>query len=1232
MDQSCLSAGGKVTVCSIRRTYNSVQQIAKNLRVDEQDEDLKAFYAKLIVYCTIIESHLISIRGNDRSLITLLLAPLKQTFTPKFYSFSSDDWVRELARIHDRIRTIKDNDTKIDIIQPCLNFGTTPDTRREVTNSLDSCEEELRVKYPEDSSHWATEDLAPQLKISEPNYGVWKAAQSIFTALTACVDCPCTPTHGLGARLCLATYRKPQFANEEEDIDFNMFLSTKRDWQEVLVHTSRDRLVRVVVEEPNDTKPKPRYLSAGRTQKVKNLCEPIAKIEPRRSYRLVFKVTKNELFKLQSERSVSPIDRSQSAISLDEFLRGRPGSFTEKTKRILAVILSSAVFHLHKTPWLHSDWNSSDVLFFRTSSSAIPLRPFIHTRLPNAANESGLIHQSSLNIKDIDPDDIDPDDLLNHNCPSLVTLAMMLLEVYFGVPFNILAQKFNVELESGAQPSAFTRYMDVDYVFKACRKDIPQNSQFYIAVENCLDPQIWQDEEGNELQDSDLRVKIYTEVVLPLETELSQAYRDIRIEELDRFAQDLDFGSWGQPLFLKNQQINAGNVQENAMLPITQYSDNLTVRQKPTDDETVDREAQRASPLNKRRLDLSPSRSETGSPFSEIPDMPNIYPRSSYTVGILCALPLELLAVRALFDTTHENRHHIRGDSNTYALGTINEHIVVAACLPSGEYGTNAAADSASNMKRTFPNIEFCLLVGIGGGAPTQENDIRLGDVVEVEGNTFELTGSLHPPPRCLLTAISALRSDPDLPIDALQSSLDTITGRVPDYGLDYRAKDAKDEALYYTESDWLRSMSVNCVLKKQTCLYMPQVPLRELFQAGYGFGPFPKNPDDCFVPITQDPNLLQNTLLISGLHYSRNMGDLSVFEPTFLFHKIQSIRKVNRWLEGATDNKSQILCAKYISTLAISEGCLGNFEVAESHFNGLMVYLESRRLEMGQDVKSQVEAELITRYLIMTYNVVHCITSRISDLIATQCASRGLEARTDPKTYGVMKPLRMLPFFFGFVPTERKPKDVDMRMTITALRDITRRANPSHTKASADTNWKVWSSVDTPRLLFALEDAHIESFSDKLQLPPQGRQTYISSWSAFCVAMSMYLTSVVELWNHGLPIEGRLRYYIIRVLEDDIRNGYETFEHMNQDTRYTWFWKAFVGSLSVVQAQSVNYDERLDDIFANFSKYVKKLTKAEKISSWEEAKKILVTVVWPVECTQDEMCKKVLARLLGKE
>ncbi|KAG5657305.1 hypothetical protein KAF25_005869 [Fusarium avenaceum] len=819
MRSNSTSSTGRYIVRSLRLAYKATQQIAKSLWLDEQDEDLKAFYAKLIVYCTIIESRILSVGESVLALsddnLHTLLPPLMGISTVSLEgldNISIDVWPRDLAGIHDKIRSIKDNASKIEIIRTHLDLGTTPEERKKIEKSLDQCEGELRVRYPEDSSQWAAEDLAPQLNISEPTYAVWGAAQSMFKAMVACMNCTCTPAHDLDARLSLGTYRTPKLDLDVEmdEVDFNMFLSSQQDWQEVIVRAAKEIQVRVAFDESHNPSPEVKCVPAVKTMRVKNLCEQIAKIKSRALYRLVFKVTRSQLFKLQSERSGSSVYKSQNAISLDEFLRNKSDSFTEKTKRVLAVILSSAVFHLHNTPWLESAWNSSNIWFFRSSSSTIPLKPFLHRLIPTIENQypndcdSGL--EKVTDPDDIDPDDIDPDDVLSHDCPALVILAIMLLEIYFVAPFDILAQRFNVILESGLQSTAFTRYVDVNGVFQACQKEIPENSQFYLAVENCLDPKVWQDEEGNKLDDPTLRTRIYSQVVLPLETELSQAYSDIRIEDLDRFAQDFNFGSWGQSTHVWDQQNSTDTSQSHdhatvAPTALCQESYGLPLHLHNTGDEFRDGRPKQGSPANKRRYSHSPSGTEAESLVSDLPTLPDalVYHHSSYTVGILCALPLELLAVRALLDTKHQSSKYTRGDSNTYALGTMSDHMVVAACLPSGEYGTNAAADSASNMKRTFPNIEFCLLVGIGGGAPTYESDIRLGDVVvslpttkypgviqydrgkEIEGNTFELTGSLHPPPRCLMTAISSLRSNPDLPSNALQSSLEEVTRRVPE-------------------------------------------------------------------------------------------------------------------------------------------------------------------------------------------------------------------------------------------------------------------------------------------------------------------------------------------------------------------------------------------------------------------------------------------------------------------
>lgn len=148
----------------------------------------------------------------------------------------------------------------------------------------------------------------------------------------------------------------------------------------------------------------------------------------------------------------------------------------------------------------------------------------------------------------------------------------------------------------------------------------------------------------------------------------------------------------------------------------------------------------------------------------------------SYTVAWICALEEEYLcACRMLDEEFNGPETSEDSDDNLYVYGRIAKHYVVIGCLPAGRYGTNSAARVARDMVRTFPHLRFALMVGIGGGAPTPRNDIRLGDVVvsqpkegsggviqydlgKLEDGRFQKTGQLNAPPEKLLGVIPEMR------------------------------------------------------------------------------------------------------------------------------------------------------------------------------------------------------------------------------------------------------------------------------------------------------------------------------------------------------------------------------------------------------------------------------------------------------------------------------------------
>lgn len=178
--------------------------------------------------------------------------------------------------------------------------------------------------------------------------------------------------------------------------------------------------------------------------------------------------------------------------------------------------------------------------------------------------------------------------------------------------------------------------------------------------------------------------------------------------------------------------------------------------------------------------------------------------RDDYTIGWVCARPLEMTAATGMLDEEHTSLSQPKGDVNTYTLGSIlgssGKHNVVIVCLPAGTTGTVSAANVAAVMQTTFTSLRFGLMVGIGGGVPNESVDIRLGDVVvsqptknsnsggvvqfdfgkTIQHGKFHRTGTLNKPPPILMTAISKLQSRHGLQEHALHTHMEHMWANYP--------------------------------------------------------------------------------------------------------------------------------------------------------------------------------------------------------------------------------------------------------------------------------------------------------------------------------------------------------------------------------------------------------------------------------------------------------------------
>ncbi|KAF5492609.1 hypothetical protein CGCS363_v010884 [Colletotrichum siamense] len=187
-----------------------------------------------------------------------------------------------------------------------------------------------------------------------------------------------------------------------------------------------------------------------------------------------------------------------------------------------------------------------------------------------------------------------------------------------------------------------------------------------------------------------------------------------------------------------------------------------------------------------------------------------------YTIGWVCALPKEQTAARAILDEEFRDVHirKATNDTNTYILGSVGSHNIVIACLPKGQLGIVRASKVATSMTSTFRNIKFVLMVGIGGGVPSERNDVRLGDVVvstptgqypgvvqwdfgKTNDGKFERTGSLNKPPTFLLTAISKMESNHEMEGSKIQENLDTMFNKWPRLKAKYARSDKLKDFLF---------------------------------------------------------------------------------------------------------------------------------------------------------------------------------------------------------------------------------------------------------------------------------------------------------------------------------------------------------------------------------------------------------------------------------------------------
>lgn len=184
-----------------------------------------------------------------------------------------------------------------------------------------------------------------------------------------------------------------------------------------------------------------------------------------------------------------------------------------------------------------------------------------------------------------------------------------------------------------------------------------------------------------------------------------------------------------------------------------------------------------------------------------------------YTVGWVAPTTTDFVAAQQCLDARHEvpETAITRNGQTVYAPGKLAGHNVVIAAFLGDNYGPTIVM---MDMLRSFPNIRIVLSVDVGGGAPTEAQDVRLGDVVvgrsvirydydlAIKRQDFHQTMTRIRPPPFVQSAVLDLRAQHKINGFGIQEQIDQLLATHPHLRKEFSRPPAERDRLFRPEFD----------------------------------------------------------------------------------------------------------------------------------------------------------------------------------------------------------------------------------------------------------------------------------------------------------------------------------------------------------------------------------------------------------------------------------------------
>ncbi|PNP84164.1 hypothetical protein FNYG_02852 [Fusarium nygamai] len=372
----------------------------------------------------------------------------------------------------------------------------------------------------------------------------------------------------------------------------------------------------------------------------------------------------------------------------------------------------------------------------------------------------------------------------------------------------------------------------------------------------------------------------------------------------------------------------------------------------------------------------------------------------------------------------------------------------------------------------------------------------------------------------------------------------------------------------------------------------------------------------------------------MAGMHFSFQFGDLATFESTFLYHKIEVMRVINRWIASG-NYKLEAAIIREMATLAFTEACHGELVAAETHISGILALIETARPDKSNPTRSDccsTDRELANRYFVMSYVYITGLKSLLSGICRTGGHGNSLDAipgrsllklshtwhmSEAMENLGLkLQAIRLFPFFFSPLPQGARLNNADGQVIINSIRDFT--AAQDHMfkntgQETADGKFEgFWRKGPASRALGEYVTAHMESISvpgKKEETPAMTPSSFVGPWCGLTIASIFYMQDVLGALEY---VDKRIHKYAVTLLQHDVAKVLTTKD--TQKNEAFILWQTLVGLIGSLRALKDNEQDRgLLSARQFFTDALKQQATTSGITTWSQAKGTLRRVAWPM-------------------